>query len=367
MAAITKRKRADGSIAYRVQIRRQGFPAFSKTFDKLANARAYKTQIEADLDAGRVTGMAGAGSRTVSDVIARYKLSKDFSELKTKEGQSRLLDWWDKRIGNVKLKSLNNEIIDTQLMTLDRAGYGGQTVNNRLNSLSKALKLAYKRWHWLNHNPAEGVMRRQPGKRRERVISPKEWKKLLAAALEVASEKQDPFAPAKQLPNFLQLAYGTSARKGELRGLRWEDITFGLETEEGVEYATAYLKDTKNNESRVLVVVNGALKALKLQREFQKAHWPFVFTGRGPRTPAFFDTAFREVRARAGIAPDSRGENLVIHSIRHTVATELGNSGATEFEIMSVTGHKTSSQVKRYVKDNQDRALRALLKRERDL
>lgn len=364
MAAIIKRKRADGSIAYRVQIRRTGYPAFSKTFDKLANARAYKTQVEADLDAGRVTGMAGSKGRTVSDVIERYRLSKDFADLKTQDGQSRLLDWWDKRIGSVKLKSLNNELIDTQLMTLDKAGYGGQTVNNRLNALSKALKLAYKRWHWLNHNPAEGVMRRQPGKRRERVITPREWEKLLSTAHVVALEKQDPFSPYKQLPNFLQLAYGTSARKGELRGLRWEDITFGLETEDGVEYATAYLKDTKNNESRVLVLVNGALEALRRQREFERESWPFVFTGRGPQVPAFFDTAFREVRARAGIGPDSRGENLVIHSIRHTVATELGNSGATEFEIMSVTGHKTSSQVKRYVKDSQDRALKALLKRE---
>ena len=37
-----------------------------------------------------------------------------------------------------------------------------------------------------------------------------------------------------------------------------------------------------------------------------------------------------------------------LHGLRHWTATELGNRGATQHEIMSVTGHKSPAEVARF-------------------
>ncbi|MBT6123680.1 MAG: tyrosine-type recombinase/integrase, partial [Halieaceae bacterium] len=61
--------------------------------------------------------------------------------------------------------------------------------------------------------------------------------------------------------------------------------------------------------------------------------------------------------------PDRKGEMPVLHTVRHTVATELGDAGATEAQIMSVTGHKSSASVNRYVKRTLEAARAAQAKR----
>ncbi|MBF0382278.1 MAG: tyrosine-type recombinase/integrase, partial [Magnetococcales bacterium] len=53
-----------------------------------------------------------------------------------------------------------------------------------------------------------------------------------------------------------------------------------------------------------------------------------------------FSRIFRKFRDRAGIE-----RHLTFHDIRRTALTEFGNSGATEAEIVSMSGHKMGSQI----------------------
>jgi len=65
---------------------------------------------------------------------------------------------------------------------------------------------------------------------------------------------------------------------------------------------------------------------------------------------------FRKFRQRAGI------EDVHFHDIRRTVASELGNRGATSTEISSITGHAPESNViKTYVRPEREAGLRAQL------
>ncbi len=83
-------------------------------------------------------------------------------------------------------------------------------------------------------------------------------------------------------------------------------------------------------------------------------------TGR-PYDKNTFSRIFRKFRQRAGI------EGVHFHNIRRTVATELGDRGATSAEIVSITGHAMGSKaVDVYVRPGREAALRAAKKRDAD-
>ena len=87
-------------------------------------------------------------------------------------------------------------------------------------------------------------------------------------------------------------------------------------------------------------------------KEFKKTGHSQVFRGRVSGKPADFDELIRTA-IHEMIEPDFRGEMPVFHTVRHTAATEMGAAGATETEIMAVTGHKTSVTVQ--APDDSDR------------
>ncbi len=71
-----------------------------------------------------------------------------------------------------------------------------------------------------------------------------------------------------------------------------------------------------------------------------------------------FSRIFRKFQRRAGI------EGLTFHDIRRSVASEIGNRGATSAEIVSITGHSLGSKIlDTYVKPDREAALRAAKKR----
>lgn len=80
-------------------------------------------------------------------------------------------------------------------------------------------------------------------------------------------------------------------------------------------------------------------------------------TGRA-YTKSNFNRIFRDVKANAGLPQD-----LQMMDLRRTVATELGESGATEDEIMSQTGHKSRQSVRHYINPGRVMAANAAKKR----
>jgi integrase len=70
-----------------------------------------------------------------------------------------------------------------------------------------------------------------------------------------------------------------------------------------------------------------------------------------PFTPNGFGTYFRRRCNEAGLPHCSA------HGLRKVAATRLANNGATEHQIMSVTGHATSKEVTRYTKAAEQKRL----------
>jgi integrase len=111
--------------------------------------------------------------------------------------------------------------------------------------------------------------------------------------------------------------------------------------------------------------INRLLAAIREQEAVRRDGCAWVFPSPlGDDAPASFHSPFSDARKHAGLDKrDARGEALVVHSLRHSAATEAGRNGATAFEIAALTGHRTLAMVQRYTKTDETHALAALTKR----
>jgi hypothetical protein len=97
--------------------------------------------------------------------------------------------------------------------------------------------------------------------------------------------------------------------------------------------------------------------------ELPRMGLPIVLTAgrRGPARPysdEYAQRKVREARVRAGL-----GDHVTLDACRHGGLTELGDAGATEFEGMAASMHKTPQALRLYVKRSEAQRVTAARKR----
>lgn len=337
MATIRERKSSKtGTTSYQAVVRRRGYPDQRKTFNTLQAAQDWAYDVERDIRDRRVDPRALAERKTVRDAVRLY-LGKMKTRHKSYKDTKARCEFFEEKLGGVALANLTAVMVDE---AVDKLGCSGPTQNRYLGAFSGCLEFVRRTpYAWLAINPVKAVTRRKESQPRARIITAGEWTALLAKA---DKDAKTGTLRDQQLPTYLRLAYATGRRRGELLKLRWVDC----DMDEGV----LWLLDTKTGDDQSVPLAKPELELLVAHKEaFSKDHYPFVFRGRFPERPTDFDDIIRKL-LREVCPPDRKGEVPVFHSVRHTVATELGNGGASETQIMAVTGHKSSASVNRYVK-----------------
>ena len=314
------------------QVRRAGYPLQTKTFNTKRDAKEWAEALERDIRDRRVDPHRLAQRKTLSDAIDTYL--PRIEGTKNYKDTERLCNWWRKKLGLIALSDLTAISIDIALDTLSCAD---PTKNRYLGALSGCLSHVSKApYGWLQGNPCRDVPRRKEHKARERILTSAEWKVLKKR---IDSDAKKGKNQKQQLPLFIRMAYETGRRRSELLKLRWVDID--------LDEQIIYLMDTKTGDDQIVPISDDICKRIKAHP--RKDGWMYLFQGRFPDRPTSFDEVLREI-LRELFPPDRKGEVPVLHSLRHTAATELGEAGATEAQIMAVTGHKSSASVGRYVK-----------------
>jgi hypothetical protein len=118
----------------------------------------------------------------------------------------------------------------------------------------------------------------------------------------------------------------------------------------------------------VLCATSDSLAAHELEAylaELPRLGLPIVLTAgrRGPARPysdEYAQRKVREARSRAGL-----GGHVTLDACRHGGLTELGDAGATEFEGMAASMHKTPQALRLYVKRSEAQRVTAARKRRR--
>ncbi|HUO58663.1 MAG TPA: tyrosine-type recombinase/integrase [bacterium] len=246
----------------------------------------------------------------------------------------RLKDYF----GNRPLRSLTPDVVEGFLTHRRKVGNqapgerrtGMPLSNSTLNRDLGILKCIVNRAVFnglLEKNPIQRV---RPFKEesRDRTLTSEEYQSLLGYC-------------SPRLSAIVQLAYWTGMRKGEILGLRWEQVDFQNKV---INLEAA---DTKTQEKREVPLTEALIGLLK--RTPKTLGCPYVFTERGKHI-LDIKTAFLKAVRTAGI------ENFRFHDLRHCAVTNLRKAGVNDSVIMSISGHKTYAMFKRYNRiDRQDR------------
>jgi integrase len=220
------------------------------------------------------------------------------------------------------------------------------TVNRELSVLRHMFNVAIDQ-NVVATNAARGGtgMKAFKAQGRERYLEMAEVEALLTAIqARIVKDSSDKMrASARKSRQYLHtavvMALHTGMRKGEILGLRWENVNW--------ERKTLLLLDTKNGESRGLPIDSILLRELSEHRSRVKNEelvFP-SFDNNGKVVPmADVKGSFGRVLKDAGIT------NFRFHDLRHTFASHYMMKGGQLYALSSILGHKDLKMTQRCAK-----------------
>lgn len=233
--------------------------------------------------------------------------------------------------GRSRLSAITKAEIE-RLIAREKARTSACTANHLLATLKRILTLAVDGGH-LEKNPAARVEKFKEGPLRGRYLSQEELPRFLRAL----DEDDDALSVAA-----IRLLLYTGCRRSEVLSLTWDRVR--------LDEGSVYLKDTKNGESRCVLLNARATAVLeelagKREREERTLGSEYLFPSRaGARKGHLYDLRkpFQKACRRAGIS------GLRIHDLRHSYASLALRSGASLYDVQKLLGHKDISVTQRY-------------------
>jgi integrase len=327
-----------GVYWYQFKFKGQRFQESACTGNKDA-ARTIESARRVELALGR----AGINKRPAAPTLAEF--GPQFESAITtlcaekpatisfyQEKLRRLLD--DSKLSGARLDMIDEAMIDAykQRRTRQPSRYGRPlspaSVNRELATLRRLLRLAQE-WKVLDRVPRIRLLRGE--RNREFVLGHELEPKYLAAT-------------PQPLRDVALLILETGIRPGEAISLCWSDVY--LHPASHAELGYLVIRGGKSkNAKRNLSLTARAAELLKARKAAAKSEW--VFPGDSPVAPILgtsLDHQHDTVRTDLKLPRD-----FVIHSLRHTMLTRLGEAGADAFTIMRIAGHSSVTVSQRYV------------------
>ena len=249
-------------------------------------------------------------------------------------------------LGSIRLNKLTTHDVDRFLTSLDKdKGLATGTIVLIFNVLSGALSQAVD-WGWLPTNPAKKARVAKPEAAQKAHLSTDQLRALYEGAL--ADEDID-------MATMIALATYTGCRRGELAGLRWEDLDLDRQTltikralvpGEGGQH----VGPPKNGKQRTVHLGTEGVDLLLLyksakaeQLHCEPAGWLLSYDGGvTPLRAKSMTEYFGRLAARLGI-------NASLHSLRHWNANEMHLQGIDLPTAAAQLGHTTAVMAETYL------------------
>ena len=256
--------------------------------------------------------------RTLAEFIEEHRKYADaIYAKKTRQLYNSSLGQFHTIIGNRNLNSYTERDVDTYKITRKKQ-VSLTTVNVELRMLRAAFNTA-ARWKYLEENPFKGVRFFQLPDREPPYLSREEFQKLLSLISE------------NWLRDVVITAAMTGMRRGEIVNLRWNDVDLKTRTvvvQSSTRYRTKFGK-------RRLIPINDVVYQI-LQSRWGKVPSEFVFTLNGRQISGdWFSHKLKKYLVKLNDA-----KKLNVHSLRHTFASWLVQSGVSIYEVQKLLGHR---------------------------
>lgn len=221
------------------------------------------------------------------------------------------------------LEDITQAKINDLIAALQKQGDSGGTINRKLAAVSKALK--YAKHDGVYQREIPRFTRQREARGRIRFL---EWDEEQRLSNELS--KYNP-----RYPDFVAFMCDTGVRCSNGTGLLWRDVKLPVGNGRG----TITLWETKQGEPQTVPLTTRAVEALKRQRQYDKdAPGPFKWLN-----PWTLRKHIKEAAIDAGL-----GNEVVIHTFRHTCASRLVMKGVDIRRVQKFMGHKTITMTLRY-------------------
>jgi integrase len=331
MASIT-----DRGSSYQVEIRRKDSPKVSKCFRSLSDAKAWARQVEADMDRGNspIARVRGSVTPTLVQALDRYLREVVVHKKSALQERSFIKQWQRGRYADKTLAAITSQDLARYRDEALAMGKAPATVVRHLALLSHVFTVATREWGFNLDNPVLKIKKPRVANARARRPTAQELAAVLAQI------------KSKEIRVFIQLAAETAMRRSELRGLSWDRVD--------LQSQLVYLADTKNGDSRTVVISSKAVKLFQ-SLPSSDAGAVFTFTHKDTPTKAFI-RAVKAARADYEVECRERDEqprrdhlqDLRLHDMRHEATSSLFEKGLAAIEVASITGHKSLAMLSRY-------------------
>lgn len=261
-------------------------------------------------------------------------------------------------IGDIGFKSLEPKDLEEWITALYNKGLQQQTIYIAYSIVNKTYNYYLRRGE-IDRNPCIAI-KVSKGKPKQSHMTDEQAQKLVQS-IELEYELGDAMRTG------IYLAYYAGLRRGEICGLRWNDInwdenTITISSAIGVMTGGNYTKPPKNSSSYRTFNLTKQLRKV-LEDRFNavnpESNWFVVGEGEKFMPPSTFSDRFEDFRDAYELK-DSTGKKLTPHLLRH----HLGYIGAKNVDISSLSkifGHATRAQTLNTYGDSSPRAVKAAI------
>lgn len=211
-----------------------------------------------------------------------------------------------------------------QYQSMRKGQVSGSSANRELALLKRCFNLAIQ-WNITNFNPVKGIAFYREPKGRTRFLTQKEIECLLQ------------YCPS-WLREFVTVVVHTGMRLSEALSLKWQNID--------LLHCKILLEHTKNDEPREIPMSDTVYQILANKyRMYDCKDYQPVFT---PDSKKSYSSDYVYHSFKKAVRKAQLGEDICIHTLRHTWASHLAMSGVDLLTIKELGGWKTLSMVIRY-------------------
>ncbi len=317
---------------------------YRKVIGTKKQAEKVQKKLEAEIAEGKwdVRGTEDIPfSQLVDEYLEFIKLNKAVSTSKIRK--YRIEAHLQPYFKDVTLSQITPQMVDNYKALRLRVGASPNTVNRELANLSHMLKMAV-RWRYVNVNAVSGVQKMRVPERNCRFLDQEEIRKLLQSAKESYAYP------------LVMTAVHTGIRKSEILNLKWSDIDF---TQRTVTIQAKADWHTKNYRTRTVQLTPALYEALKEHERQCKElgiQNEYVFTYRGRRIKGGISTTLKAIVKGAGL------DNVTLHTLRHTFASQLVMAGVSLRDVQELMGHRSFETTLQYAHLSEEHVKKQVLR-----
>ena len=290
-----------------------------KSFVLKSNAVRWGNKTFAELEAGTYVDRDRLFAMQLKDLLQLYY---EHVKTQTKRPQNlkytidmlcknKLCKSYLPQVNGVQLSNFKNEMLETK---------SSSTVRKYLLLISRAITVGQKELGVpIFNNPVKQVSLPKESAHRDRVLTETERLNLYKAC---------EYNSIYYMRNYVELAFETLCRRGELLDIRFEDINLADKT--------ALIRITKTGKPRRIGL---SIRAMEIIKSIPRTVNGKLFN---VNSISWFEKCFKRAVANAGLS------NFTAHDLRHCGATFLAEQGWTTQELMAQGGWQSAEMVKRY-------------------